>query len=393
MIDVAPDHPFGPAVLPYGIFSVGGGPRRGGVRYGENVLDAAARARRLRWSYAPLLAGPVLNPLMAAGPDAWAVVRADLRGWLSADPDPALFVALRDVDLHLPVEIADYVDFYAAEQHAVNAGRIFRPDGPALPANWKHLPLGYHGRAGTVVVSGTPIVRPVGQFRDPDPVFGPTRRLDFEAEVGFLVGVPTAPGERVAVADFDRYVFGVVLVNDWSARDIQRWETVPLGPFLGKSFATSMSAWVLPLAALDHARVAPPPRDVPVLDYLADDARAGFDIALAVTLAGQVITRPPFAAMYWTPAQQLAHLTVNGASLRTGDLFASGTVSGPDRDQWGSLLELTWNGRDPLSLPGGERRGFLADGDEVVITATAPGPGGGRVGLGEVRGTVHRARR
>ncbi|GAA1773033.1 fumarylacetoacetase [Luedemannella helvata] len=392
MFDLAPDHPFGITALPYGIFSVGGGPRRVGVRYGGYVLDACAVARRLRWSYADLLAGPVLNPLMAAGPDVWAAVRADLRDWLVADPDPALFTPLRDVDLHLPVEVADYVDFYAAEQHAVNAGRIFRPDGPALPPNWKHLPLGYHGRAGTVVVSGTPVTRPVGQFRDPDPVFGPTRRLDFEAEVGFVVGVPTAPGERVAVADFDAHVFGVVLVNDWSARDIQRWETAPLGPFLGKSFATSISAWVLPLAALDHARVAPPARDMPVLPYLSDDARAGLDIALTVTLAGHVITRPPFGVMYWTPAQQLAHLTVNGASLRTGDLFASGTVSGPDRDQWGSLLELSWNGRDPLTLPGGERRTFLADGDEVVITATAPGPDGGRVGLGEVRGTVAPAR-
>lgn len=389
MIDVAADHPFGLSALPYGSFSVGGGPRRLGVRFGGYVLDVAALAHRLRWPHADLFTGPVLNPFMAAGPEVWAAVRADLRAWLAADPDPALFTPLSKVALHLPVDIADYVDFYASEQHATNAGRIFRPTGQALLPNWKHLPVGYHGRAGTVVVSGTDITRPVGQFRDPDLVFGPSRRLDFEAEVGFLVGVPTALGERVAVADFERHVFGVVLVNDWSARDLQAWETVPLGPFLGKSFATSMSAWVLPLAALDHARVAPPARDVPVLPYLADHDRAGLDIALTVTVAGQVVSRPPFATMYWTPAQQLAHLTVNGASLRTGDLFASGTVSGPDRDQWGSLLELTWNGRDPID---GQGKTFLVDGDEVVMTATAAGPDGIAIALGEVRGTIRSSR-
>ncbi|MFC7480245.1 fumarylacetoacetase [Luedemannella flava] len=391
MIDVAADHPFGLSALPYGSFSVGGGPRRVGVRFGGYVLDVAALADRLRWAHADLFAGPVLNPFMAAGPDAWATVRADLRGWLAADPDPDLFTPLADVALHLPVEVADYVDFYASEQHATNAGRIFRPSGEALLPNWKHLPVGYHGRAGTVVVSGTDVTRPVGQFRDPEVTFGPSRRLDFEAEVGFVVGVPTAMGDRVAVADFERHVFGVVLVNDWSARDIQAWETVPLGPLLGKSFATSMSAWVLPLAALDHARVAPPARDVPVLPYLAGDDRAGLDIAIEVTIGGHVVSRPPFATMYWTAAQQLAHLTVNGASLRTGDLFASGTVSGPDRDQWGSLLELSWNGRDPVTLADGATRTFLADGDEVVMTATAPGPGGVPIALGEVRGTVRPA--
>jgi fumarylacetoacetase len=393
VIDVAPGDPFGLDALPYGIFSVGGGPRRVGVRVSGYVLDLTALADRLRWPHAPLVAGPVLNPLMAAGPAVWADVRGAVRDWLGGDPEPALLTALADVDLHLPVDIADYVDFYSAEQHAVNVGRIFRPEREPLPPNWKHLPLGYHGRAGTVVVSGTPITRPVGQRRESgqDVTFGPSMRLDFEAEVGFVVGVPTRMGDRVAAADLDRHVFGVVLVNDWSARDVQSWEYMPLGPFLGKSFATSMSAWVLPLAALDAARVAPPPRDVPVLPYLADDDRAALDIALAVSVSGHVVSRPPFATMYWTAAQQLAHLTVNGARLRTGDLFASGTVSGPARDQWGSLLELTWNGRDAIDL-GGRPLGFLADGDEVLITATAPGPGDARVGLGEVRGVVLPAR-
>ncbi len=234
--------------------------------------------------------------------------------------------------------------------------------------------------------------RPCGQTAtgtNAAPTFGPSRRLDFEAEVGFVVGLPGAAGEPLALHAFADHVFGACLVNDWSARDIQAWEYAPLGPFLGKSFLTSISPWIVPLAALDAARVAPPARDVALLPYL-DDAgcRDGFDIALEVRLNGHVASRPPFRDMYWTAAQQLAHLTVNGAAIRTGDLYASGTVSGPGRDQSGSLIELTWNATEPLSLDGGVTRGFLEDGDEVVITARAPGAGGTSIGFGEVRGVV-----
>lgn len=400
------DSPFGVRNLPYGVFSAADDPgrRRIGVAYGDHVLDAgaAARAAGAPADLATVLAAPTLNPLLAAGRPLWERTRAALTAWLTeeryaAAVEPCL-LPRADLTAHLPFEVADYVDFYASEHHATNIGRIFRPDGAPLTPNWKHLPIGYHGRAGTVVVSGTPVVRPRGQRKapaDPAPDFGPSRRLDIEAELGFVVGAPTPLGSRVALADADDHVFGVCLVNDWSARDLQAWEYVPLGPFLGKSFATSVSPWIVPLAALADARTAPPVRDTEPLPYLDDRAARppyGLDVALEVRLNGQLIARPPFAAMYWTYAQMLAHLTVNGASLRAGDLFASGTISGPERETRGALIELTWNGEEPLELPDGTRRAFLADGDEVVITATATGPGGSRIGFGEVAGRIVPAR-
>lgn len=398
-LDLAEGDPFGPHNLPYGVFSTADEPdrRRLGVRIGGHVLDAGAAAHALGSPYATLLAQPSLNPLLAAGRTAWRDVRRALTAWVTvpahrADVEPLLH-PLGEVTLHLPYEVADYVDFYASEHHATNVGRIFRPDGDALTPNWKHLPIGYHGRAGTVVVSGTDVVRPSGQRKAPSdaaPVFGPSVKLDIEAEVGFLVGTPSELGRPVALSDFSEHVFGLTLLNDWSARDVQAWEYVPLGPFLGKSFQTSVSAWVTPLEALDAARTAPPARDLPLLPYL-DDADAeepgGFDLRITVEINGEVVSEPPFSSMYWTAAQQLAHMTVNGASLRTGDLYGSGTVSGPEVNQRGSLLELTWNGRDALELAGGKRT-FLEDGDEVTLTAWAPGPDGTRVALGEVRGRV-----
>ncbi|UMG94254.1 fumarylacetoacetate hydrolase family protein [Nocardioides sp. TF02-7] len=341
------------------------------------MLDLGALARRDRPDLAAYLGAGSLDPLLAAGPAVWHDVLAAVTAWV-ADADR---VPLADVTLHLPWTVADYVDFYASEHHATNLGRKFRPDQEPLTPNWKHLPIGYHGRSGTVVVSGTDVARPTGQRRTPegDIVFGPATRLDIEAEVGFVVGVPSRLGTPVPRRDFADHVFGVCLVNDWSARDIQAWEYVPLGPFLGKSFATSVSPWVVPLGLLQHARVPPPPRDPRPLPYLddTDDEPWGLDLRLEVRLNGEVLSRPPFATTYWTPAQMLAHLTVNGASLRTGDLYASGTVSGPEPDQWGSLIELG--------------RGFLEDGDEVVIGATAPGPDGSVVDLGEVTGRVRPA--
>ncbi len=272
---------------------------------------------------------------------------------------------------------------------------LFRPDNPEpLMPNWKHLPVGYHGRAASVVVSGTDIVRPAGQRKgpsDPAPVFGPSVRLDVEAELGFVVGTGNALGEPVAAGRAERHLFGVVLFNDWSARDIQAWEYVPLGPNLGKSFASTVSPWVVPLLALTEARVRTPVQEPDVLPYLALDVPWGLDIDLEVEWNGEVVSRPPYSAMYWSPAQMLAHLTVNGAPTRTGDLFASGTVSGPAKDQRGAFIELTWGGVEPVTVAG-ERRTFLEDGDEVVLRATAPGPGGTRIGFGEARGRVLPAR-
>jgi fumarylacetoacetase len=393
---VPEDSAFGAETLPYGIFRRGDEAPRVGVRLGDRVLDASAVAARLAPDLRPLLSAPTLNPLLAAGPPTWDLVRRTLRAWVTDETHRAVvepqFYGLEAVDLVLPFEVADYVDFYSSREHAENVGRIFRPGQRSLPANWLHLPAGYHGRAGTVVVSGTEVVRPVGQRLEAgsdSPDFGPTRRLDFEAEVGFVVGVPSRYGFPVRLSAFADHVFGVVVVNDWSARDIQAWETVPLGPFLGKSFATTVSAWVTPLAALAEARVPAPRRDLPVLDYLDDaDHPWGLDLTLEVWLNGQLIARAPFRGMYWTAAQQLAHLTSNGAQVRTGDLFASGTVSGAGRYERGSLLELSWNGAEPLRLPDGGTRTFLEDGDEVVITATARGPADTRIGLGEARGRV-----
>jgi fumarylacetoacetase len=385
---------FGLQNLPYGVFSTPGTARRTGVAIGDHVLDLAAATGDAVHGTGSL------NAFMARGPQAWGRLRQDLLTYLTdgayRDGIEPYLVPRAAVTMHLPVEVADYVDFYSSRHHAENVGRMFRPDADPLTPNWLHLPIGYHGRAGTVAVSGTPVTRPRGQYRAPGddaPSFGPSRRLDVEAEMGFVVGVGSRLGTPVPLGDLPEHVFGVCLVNDWSARDLQAWEYVPLGPFLGKSFLTSVSPWVVPLAALEQARMAPPPRAVRLLPYLEDAGHPwGLDITLEVRLNGQVVSRPPFASQYWTAAQQLAHLTVNGASLRTGDLFASGTVSGPGRDERGSLIELSWNGTEPLTLGDGSTRSFLEDGDVVTISASAPGPGGSRIDFGEVTGTVFPAR-
>jgi fumarylacetoacetase len=386
--------------LPYAIFSEADSDpaeARVGVRIGDFVVDLAPLAATDALEVAGLLAAPSLAPLMSAGPGTWDTTRSWVQEML-IDPNERSLVepelhAVSEVELHLPVQVADYVDFYCSEHHARRVGELVRPGQDPLPPQWRHLPVGYHGRAGSVVVSGTEVRRPYGQRRGEDngPVFAPTARLDFEAEVGWWVGVPTTPGTRLGPTDVDAHVFGVSLVNDWSARDIQAWESMPLGPMLAKSFATSVSAWVTPLAALQAATV-PLPEQVPTpLPHLRVDGPAGFDLALEVSLAGSVVSRPPYAAMYWSVGQMLAHLTSNGAALNTGDLFASGTVSGAGAEERGCLIELTSGGQEPLTLGDGSRRDFLADGDEVVITATAPSSGGGRLALGEVRGVVRPA--
>jgi fumarylacetoacetase len=304
-----------------------------------------------------------LDELMARGPDAWA----ELRERVAGAPE------LEAPELRLPFEVADYVDFYSSRHHAANVGRMFRPDADPLPPNWLHLPVAYHGRAGTVVASGTPIRRPSGQ-RGPGQ-FGPTEGLDFELELGFVIGMPSegpVPVERAL-----DHVFGAVLLNDWSARDIQGWEYQPLGPFLGKSFATSVSEWVVPLSELLDRRVPAGPQEPEPLPYLRERPWA-FDIPLEVELNGTVIARSNARHLYWSVAQQIAHLTSNGASMRVGDLLGTGTISGPEREQRGCLLELSWAGREPIELPGATRT-FLEDGDEVVLRGEP---------LGEVRGRV-----
>ncbi|PVG81277.1 fumarylacetoacetase [Nocardioides gansuensis] len=371
---------FGLDHLPYGVFSPPGGPPRVGVRVEDDVVDVSG--------IRPELGAATLNPFMALGRAVWEEVRAEITAAVEVDRLPRHELA--GVELHLPIEVGDYVDFYASEHHASNVGRIFRPDQAPLLPNWKHLPVGYHGRAGTVVPSSTGIVRPCGQRKAPNdeaPTFGPTRRLDIEAELGFVVGTPSRLGSRVSTAAFADHTFGVVGLNDWSARDIQAWEYVPLGPFLGKSFATSISHWVTPLAALAAAWVDLPGQDPEPLDYLQVTGPAGLEVDVEVVLNGEVVARPPYSSMYWAPAQMLAHLTVNGASVRTGDLWASGTISGPERGQRGSFLELSWGGREPF-VAGGLERTFLEDGDEVTLRYAAPGVLGGRITLGEVTGRI-----
>ncbi|HTU76669.1 MAG TPA: fumarylacetoacetase [Trebonia sp.] len=384
-IEIPDGSQFGLDNLPYGVFSVGVAGPRVGVRVADSVIDLALALAD------DVFAAPTLNPFMAQGPRRWAWARAEIQSLASRGevPDEAVY-RLPEVALGLPFEVADYVDFYASEHHASNVGRIFRPGAPPLMPNWKHLPVGYHGRAGTVVASGTGIVRPCGQRKPPGderPVFGPSVRLDIEAELGFVVGVGSALGTSIGTGDFSAHVFGAFLLNDWSARDIQAWEYVPLGPHLGKSFATSVSPWVVPLAALEAARVPLPGQDPEPLPYLRESASWGLDVDLVVSWNGQQVSRPPYRTMYWSPAQMLAHMTVNGASARTGDIFGSGTISGPSRFERGAFLELTWGGAEPVTI-NGEQRTFLLDGDEVVISATAPGAAGGRIGFGEVSGRI-----
>jgi fumarylacetoacetase len=411
---------FGPEHLPYGVFRRAGegsrvqGAARGagrageerrvqgadrgsgrpgeasprvGVRFGDAILDLAAVAADGLLDEDPaLFAQPSLNAFMAAGPVTWRRVREALQH-LTAGPDAELAaMPLDEAELLLPIEVGDYVDFYSSIEHASNVGRMFRPDSDPLPPNWRHLPVGYHGRSGTVVVSGTPIRRPNGQRREGDaPVFGPSTRLDIELEVGFVVGASST--EPVPVDRALDHLFGAVLLNDWSARDLQAWEYRPLGPFLAKSFATSISAWVTPLDAILERRVPAPAQDPEPLAYLRE-APWALDLDLEVELNGATIVRTNARNLYWSAAQQLAHMTVNGASVRTGDLFGSGTISGPEHEQRGSLLELSWNGADPIALPDGSTRTFLEDGDEVVLRGSA----GEAIELGEVRGRIEPAR-
>jgi fumarylacetoacetase len=363
---------------------------------GTDVIDLSAAADSITSVSPDLVRADRLNQLLAAGSAAWTALREELEELVTAGVLDRWRRPQQEVSFHLAWQVADYVDFYSSRYHAENLGRLFRPDAAPLPENWLHLPVGYHGRSSTVIVDGTPVLRPRGQIRTEagDVEFGPSRRLDFELELGFVIGGATAIGEPVPVSEADRHLFGVVLLNDWSARDIQAWEYVPLGPFLGKSFATSVSAWVMPLTALAGARVPGPQQSPEPLEYLRCGDPWALDLDLEVWLrpAGsdggeRIATVGAAEGLYWNPAQQLAHMTVNGASLTAGDLFGTGTVSGPGEDQRGSMLELAWGGSRPVRI-GDTTRTFLEDGDEVTLRARSPL---GNIPLGPVRGEIRSA--
>lgn len=394
--------------LPLGIYSDERGPARPATRIGDAVVDLGALAQAGLLDGLGLEPGVFmadsLNPLLTYGRQGTRKLRQRLSDLLTgSDPrlrdDSALrnkaFANIGSVRMHLPVHIGDYTDFYSSRQHAYNVGCMFRDPANALLPNWLHLPVGYHGRASSIVVSGTPIRRPMGQYKpapDAAPVFGPTRQLDMELEMAFITYEGNALGDRISTADAEDRIFGLVLFNDWSARDIQAWEYVPLGPFLGKNFGSSMSPWVVLLDALEPFRVDSPVQDPPVLPYLRQEGAHHFNIALEAAIAtpdgGETtICRSNFRHLYWSMAQQLAHHTVNGCNVRAGDVMASGTISGDTEDSYGSLLELTWKGTKPLKLHDGTERKFLLDGDTLVMRGHAERDGV-RVGFGEVRGEV-----
>lgn len=404
--------------LPYGVFSrPHEAQHRIGVAIGDYVLDLyelSVRGFFERTIESTFLQAETLNPLLSLGRDNWSALRARIFDLLRAGSVEIqqgvanladVLVRRSDVRMHLPVRVGDYVDFYSSLEHATNLGKILRPNSEPLLPNWKWVPIGYHGRSSTIVVDGTPIVRPSGQSKAPDadaPSFGPSRSLDIELEMGFITGDGNAMGEPIPIADASKYIFGMVVVNDWSARDIQAWEYQPLGPFLGKSFATSISPWVVPIDALEPFRMQGPPQDPQPLPYLQTGEPWNFDIKLEVLLQTQSMREgnvPPeliaasnYGYMYWNMAQQLAHVTVNGTAIRPGDLYASGTISGPQAQSYGSLIELTWRGARPLQLANGETRSFLEDGDTITLRAYCDREGAQRIGFGEVSGTILPAR-
>jgi len=395
-----PACPFPLNNLPYGVFSTPGTAPRCGVAIGDQVLDVAAmeKAGLLRIDDTLLLASAAWNPLMAAGPAVWERMRSALMGHLGAgsgtrDQVEAYLHPLSTVTMHLPFEVAEYTDFYAGRHHATNVGTMFRGAENALPPNWLHIPIGYNGRASSVVVSGTGVRRPWGQLKSPDheaPAFLPSRRFDLELEIGAIVGQPSAG--PVTVAEADQMIFGYVLLNDWSARDIQAWEYQPLGPFQAKATATTISPWIVTRAALGPFRASTPAREKPLLPYLEEPRPMLYDIDLSVELAPQggapvQIARTNYKEMYYSSAQQLAHHTTSGCPMRVGDLLGSGTISGPEKDSRGSLLELSWGGKEPLELPDGATRTFLEDGDTLTLKGACHGDGY-TIGFGDCTGTI-----
>lgn len=389
--------------LPYGVFSTAGSAPRCGVAIGDMILDVAATEAggMLNLGGGRLLQSGVWNPVMAAGPKLWSDLRAALTALLAetstqADKVTGMLVAQSDATLHMPFDVAEYTDFYASRNHAFNVGTMFRGPENALPPNWLSIPIGYNGRASSVVVSGTDVVRPWGQLKGPTdefPRFAPSARFDLELEMGAIVGMPSK-GMR-SVAQADEMIFGYVLLNDWSARDIQAWEYQPLGPFQAKATATTISPWIVTKAALEPFRAPTPERERPLLPYLREPGPMLHDIDLWVGLTPEggketVISRTNYTNMYYSAAQQLCHHTTSGCAMRTGDLLGSGTISGPDKDSRGSLLELSWGGKEPIRLDGGEIRSFLEDGDTLTLHGAARGDGY-RIGFGACSGKVQPA--
>jgi len=384
--------------LPWGVFSSGDGTRRVGVAIDDQIVDVTALEVDGVLEPAPgrrVFGDGVLNPFMALGPAAWSATRAALADLLDASgPTRAVpLVAQPDAQMHLPIFVRSYTDFYASREHATNVGSMFRDPENALMPNWLHIPIGYNGRASSVVVSGTPIRRPLGQLKspeDPAPRLGPSQKLDIELELGAIVGTGNALGQPVSTAQAYDMIFGYVLLNDWSARDIQVWEYQPLGPFQSKAFGTSISPWVVTREALQPYRTPTPDRLKPLLPYLREATPNNFDLSLEVALtpAGgtpQTISRTNYRHMYYSAAQQLAHHALSGCAMEVGDLLGSGTISGPEPDSLGSLLELTWNGRDPIETSAGPRT-FLQDGDSVTLRGWCDGPV--RIGFGACAGTI-----
>ncbi|CAN5353249.1 fumarylacetoacetase [soil metagenome] len=408
-IDVPADSHFPIQNLPYGVFQRAGADVPSiGVAIGDQILDLYALQEHglLAGSY---FSTPTLNRFMSAGRSAWSQVRARLTRLLSAD-EPALrdnaelrsraLVAQPDVTMLLPASIGDYTDFYSSREHATNVGIMFRGKENALMPNWLHLPVGYHGRASSIVISGTDLHRPMGQTKAddaPSPVFGPSKVVDFELEMGFFIGPGNKLGESIPISRAMDHIFGMVLVNDWSARDIQKWEYVPLGPFLAKNFGTSISPWVVTMDALKPFRRNGPQQEPPPLSYLQIAQPSAYDINLEVTLQGKDMERARrisasnFKNLYWSMSQQLAHHTINGCNLQPGDLLASGTISGPTPDSYGSMLELAWKGTKPIDVGNGQTRTSIADYDRITMSGWCQGDGH-RVGFGDVTGKILPAR-
>ncbi|HMO41410.1 MAG TPA: fumarylacetoacetase [Saprospiraceae bacterium] len=406
-VQVPPDSDFPIQNLPFGVFKTPGLTPRLGVAIGEQVADLQVLSEHGFFDDLHLdkniFAQPYLNDFIALGKAKTSAVRSrlsqildnDLEEWDASELAPFFLHAQRSVQMLMPVRVGDYTDFYSSLEHASNVGSMFRdPANPLLP-NWRHLPVAYHGRASSIVVSGTPIHRPKGQTL-PDgasqPVFGPTQLLDFELETAFIIGKPTQLGQSITTAEAEEYIFGMVLFNDWSARDIQRWEYVPLGPFLSKNFASTISPWVVTLEALEPFRTAGPPQELEVLPYLQYEGQKSFDIHLEVALrtdsgVEQTLCRSNFKYLYWNMSQQLAHHTVSGCNMNIGDMLASGTISGSTPDSFGSMLELTWRGTKPITLPDGTERKFMADGDSVILRGYGA-RNGLRIGFGEAVGRV-----
>lgn len=378
--------------IPFGIFSTIDRSKRAGVAVGEHILDLVALHGLGVFDFdGAVLESDDLNAFIALGKEITSKVRTDIQQWLQDESSvlaqkPELFVRQSDAQMHMPVHVGDYTDFYSSIEHATNVGKMFRDPENALLPNWKHIPVGYHGRASSIVLSGTSIHRPKGQTIPKDakqPVFGPSQRLDFELEMGFVVGKNTKMGESVSTKEAKDYIFGLVLFNDWSARDIQKWEYVPLGPFLAKNFASSISPWVVTLDALEPFRTAGPKQEPKVLPYLEYEGKENYDIHLQVDINETTVCHSNFKYMYWNMVQQLAHHTVNGCNIHIGDMMASGTISGKDENSYGSMLELAWMGTQPLQLKDGSERKFINDGDTVTMRGYAQ-KGDIRVGFGEV---------